>query len=137
MTKITLIFSILILFSGCSDSGIDPESLYKTWQWTGSTTDGMPDTGYSDTEELIVEFRADGKLLYGTQKSEGGCYRYGRFVQKESTLIFSVGTVDGECANVKCMPSPFYSLKPWKIERLRADQLILTAGSKTIMFKAC
>ena len=32
----------------------------------------MPDTGYSDTEELIVEFRADGKLLYGTQKSEGG-----------------------------------------------------------------
>ena len=126
---------ILSLFSGCSDSGTDPESLYKTWERTGSTTSGMPDTGYSDTEELIVEFRADGKLLYGTQKSEGGCCRYGWFIQKESTLIFGVGTVEGGCAHVKCMPSPLYSAQPWTIERLRANQLILTAGSKTIMFK--
>lgn len=134
--KTYIFLLILILFSGCSDSGTDPASLYKTWQRTGSTTDGKPDTGYNDIQELIVEFRRDGKLLYGTQKSEGGCCRYGRFIREDSQLIFSVGTVDGECAHVKCAPSPFYSTEPWKIERLRADQLILTAGNKTITLKA-
>ncbi len=134
--KIYLFLLILSLFSGCSDSGTDPESLYKTWQRTGSTTDGIPDTDYFDTQELIVEFRPDGKLLYGTEKNEGGCCRYGQFIQKDSALIFGVRTAEGGCANVRCAPSPFYSTEPWKIERLRVDQLIITAGKKTIILKA-
>jgi hypothetical protein len=127
----------LVLIVGCADQNTDPVTLHKTWQRVGSTTNGEPDTSTWDTRELIVEFRSDGKLLYGLEKSESGCCRYDTFTQTESTLTFEIRENRRGCETVKCAPSPFFTATPpWLIETLTENRLVLRAGGKVMMFRS-
>ena len=127
---------LFILAMGCQppeQSLVEPVLLFQTWHKTTGSTNGQP-----TTYRLVVEFSRDGELLYGTGKTKtgGSCCSPSSFRSDAEQIEFFFATPDPPyCIRVDCALSDLTVGVVWRIKKLTASELIITADNQTITFE--
>ncbi len=107
------------------------DSFFRTWRVV-SATGFHPST----PTMLTVEFARQGKLLYGSNKSAGGCCTPNNFTLVGNQLkLVNVDPVPSFCANVGCLATVLVVGDAWQIDRVDATGLVLKGENRTITFE--
>lgn len=133
------VFSLLLLFVGiaCQSTDVEPAKLlYKTWIRQSGTYQGQawpPTYG----QLTVVRFNENGRLTNEMGRQYGGCCGSGSFMVQQDTLSFyGDGLSHPECASIRCRSDELLTGQRWRIAKLTATELILTANQQEVIYKA-
>ncbi len=103
--------------------------LYRTWNLISVSAGGV---GSKD----LIEFTRQGKLLYGTAKTDGGCCNPYNFTANSDRVQFTtVGILPGICAQVSCRQTYLTAGMAWRIDKLDNRKLVLKTDGHELNFE--
>lgn len=139
MKRWLVILLMLVTVCSCERDVLSPKQishLHRTWLRTQTFQDGR-DVTPNKALTFRVEFRLDGQLLYGTQKTLGGCCNPSHFNIEGESVTFSIDTSDPTlfCAQSLCVSTELTVGVRWHITALTDRRLTLTNEKTTLIFE--
>ncbi|WP_041257727.1 hypothetical protein [Fibrella aestuarina] len=133
----TLALLILLIGMACQSTDVEPTKLlYKTWERQSGTYQGQawpPTYG----QLTVVRFNEDGRLTDEVGRQYGGCCGAGGFVAKPDSILFhGDGLSHPECMLIRCVGDELLTGQRWRITKLTATDLVLTANQQEVVYKA-
>lgn len=122
----------LLGFVACSDRQVRRADLLATWRLVSAGQGGQ-----AVPYDLLVEFRPDGSLLFGTDKKDGGCCHPWSYRSDQNGVEFlPPKQLPAICAQVLCLRTELTTGIIWRIVTLTDNTLVLQSENGVLTFEA-